>query len=87
MDAHCRERRSSAEDTQATSGSCSRAKRTYHHPDCEPNEGENGQLKDEVDVDHDSYCRHEGQSRRHEQQSLPETQAACRHLGRCEGST
>jgi hypothetical protein len=46
---------------------------TYCHPDGETDEGENGQLENEVDVDHDSYGRHEGQSWSHEQQSLPGT--------------
>jgi hypothetical protein len=44
---------------------------TYCHPDSETDEGKDGQLKDEVDVDHDSYGWHKGQSWGHEQQSLP----------------
>ena len=44
--------------------------RTYRHPEGEPHEGENGELEDEVDVDHDSDGRYEGQPRRHEEQRL-----------------
>jgi hypothetical protein len=48
--------------------------RTYCHPDSEADEGKDGQLKDEVDVDHDCYGWHKGQSWGHEQQGLPATE-------------
>jgi len=48
---------------------------TYRHPDGEADEGEDGQLEDEVDVDHDRYGWYEGQSWGHEEQSLPASEA------------
>jgi hypothetical protein len=48
---------------------------TYCHPDNEADEGKDGQLEDEVDVDHDCYGWHKGQSWGHKQQGLPATDA------------
>jgi hypothetical protein len=55
--------------------------RTYCHPDGEADEGQDGQLEDEVDIDHHRYGRHEWQPRSHKEQGLPKTEAGYSEFG------
>ena len=47
---------------------------TQRHPYGEPHQGQNRQLKDQINVDSDGHCWNERQTRRHEHQSVSRIQ-------------